>query len=353
MRLPPKIDPAATAASAGASTPEPAPVLIPVLILGASGRIGQVLRQTCAAAAGRPDLLWRWQARRAPQNKPQNAPETGTENWHLLDPLAMPDALAQAARGTRAILCLAGPVPGGRAGATAEPELLRQHSTLALATLEAAARAAEQTGRPPHVFLASSAAVYGAATGLLREDQPLMPLSPYGRAKAEMEQAALARAAELGLPLTQLRIGNIAGLDAILGGWRPGFCLDRFPTGLSPQRSYIGAARLAEVLIWLLRTGARADGDTPQPALPQVLNIAQPGPVEMAALLRAADLPYDTRPAPTGALPEVALDVSRLIRLLAPKATSAPPPRAKPALPQADPAELVAEARALQLLPAR
>ncbi len=99
----------------------------------------------------------------------------------------MPDALAQAARGTRAILCLAGPVPGGRAGATAEPELLRQHSTLALATLEAAARAAEQTGRPPHVFLASSAAVYGAATGLLCEDQPLMPLSTYGRAKAEMD----------------------------------------------------------------------------------------------------------------------------------------------------------------------
>lgn len=83
------------------------PTLRPTLILGASGRIGGLLRHQWASAAA--DLRWQRRAR------PEGA-EAGAQGWHVLDPLADPDALAEAARGAAAILCLAGPVPGGAAG---------------------------------------------------------------------------------------------------------------------------------------------------------------------------------------------------------------------------------------------
>jgi nucleoside-diphosphate-sugar epimerase len=276
------------------------------VVLGASGRIGQVLRRTW------PDLLpdaarVRWQARR-----PQ--PDVGpSEDWVVLDPLKEPGALIETLRGAGAVLCLAGSVPGRSAD-------LADNARLALAAIEAAASAG---GKPPRVFLASSAAVYGGQAGLLREDAAATPTSPYGRAKREMEQQALARGQELGVPVSILRIGNIAGLDAILGGWRPGFTLDRFADGSSPRRSYIGVQSLAHVLAALLICEE----------VPAVLNIAQPEPVAMAALLQAAGRAFTTRPAPDSAIPEVALDLDLLRRILGPQAM--PPP--------ADPACLVAE----------
>ena len=42
--------------------------------------------------------------------------------------------------------------------------------------------------------------------------------------------------------------------------------------------------------------------------LPEVLNLAQPGPVAMGDLLRAAGLDFSLRPAPDSAIPEVALE---------------------------------------------
>ncbi len=152
------------------------------------------------------------------------------------------------------------------------------------------------------VLLASSAAVYGSEQGLLREDRALAPLSDYGRAKAEMEAEGARLGQVLGVAVTALRIGNIAGLDAILGGWRPGFVLDWFADGRTPRRSYIGVSTLARVLERLVRTSD----------LPPVLNVAAPGMVEMGALLDAAGLAWTPRPAEEGAIPEVALDVARL-----------------------------------------
>ncbi|WP_254683416.1 NAD(P)-dependent oxidoreductase [Phaeobacter sp. LSS9] len=303
------------------------PTLRPTLILGASGRIGGLLRHQWASAGA--DLRWQRRAR------PEGA-EAGAQGWHVLDPLTDPDALAEAARCAAAILCLAGPVPGGAAGRELSARQLVQHRDLALATLEAAARVREaETGAgtgAPRLLLASSAAVYGAAPGPLSEDIPLAPMAPYGVAKAEMEQAAQARAAELGLEISLLRIGNIAGIDAILGGWRAGFCLDQFADGQTPRRSYIGPRTLAEVLATLIQC----------PDLPQVLNIAQPGAVAMGDLLQAAGLDCARRPAPAQAIAEVQLDVTRLIGLLADQPA---------ALPAASPQDLVAEARALSLLP--
>lgn len=271
-----------------------------VLVLGATGRIGRLL-QLCPPEG----LDLRLQARRMPQLP---------GDWHIFDPLAEPAALARAAEGAAAILCLAGPVPG-RSGAE-----MADHIHLG----EAAVRAGAAAGA--RVLLASSAAVYGAGSGLLAEDAALQPANPYGAAKAEMEARAAALGAELAVPVCSLRIGNIAGFDAALGGWRRGFTLDRFADGATPRRSYIGVRCLAQVLGALLRA----------PDLPPVLNVAQPGAVEMGALLQAAGKPFATRPAPPAAIPEVALDAARLQALL-------PVP-----LPAADAGAMAAEWAALE-----
>jgi UDP-glucose 4-epimerase len=269
------------------------------LVLGASGRIGRALRYRWGGEAAL------WQARRA---------QTGT-GWAIFDPLAEPDALRAVAAQVRQILCLAGPVPG-RGGDLRD----------SIALGAAAVRAGAATGA--RVLLASSAAVYGSQPGLLGEDLPPAPSHPYGVAKAEMEVQALALGRELGCAVCCLRIGNIAGFDAILGGWRPGFRLDRFADGRSPRRSYIGPLSLADVLAELCA----------RPDLPERLNIAQPGPVEMGALLAAAGRAYATAPAPDTAIAEVALDLGRLKALLAPQRL----------LPAADPAQMVAEMALLE-----
>lgn len=209
-----------------------------------------------------------------------------------LDPLTEPTALAHAAGACGAVLCLAGVTPAGAAmgGAMAD------NTGLALAAVRAGAAA-----QVP-VLLASSVAVYGDRAGPLSETTPLRPLSDYGRAKADMEAAAAALGARLGGRVTALRIGNVAGSDAALGGWRPGFALDRFADGRTPARSYIGPLTLARVLGDL----AAATG------LPGALNLAAPGAVEMGALLDAAGLRWTPRPAPDTAIPELRLEVCAL-----------------------------------------
>ncbi len=268
------------------------------VVLGASGRIGRVLRHCWPEIASQSGSLAgagiRWQSRNPlPQHPEVAAPA-------LLDPLKDPAGLVQLISGAEAVLCLAGSIPGRGMD-------LADNTRLACAAVQAAARAAELSGSPPaRVLLSSSAAVYGNQSGLLSEDSPLNPANAYGAAKAEMELQALALGQQLGVPVTALRIGNIAGLDAILGGWQPGFTLDQFTDGRSPQRSYIGSVTLARVLAALLR----------QSDLPPLLNLAQSGPIEMAALLRAAELEFAWRPAPASAISEVELDVSRLRQVL-------------------------------------
>jgi nucleoside-diphosphate-sugar epimerase len=260
----------------------------PILVLGATGRVGGILRR---AWAGSPV---RWQARYAAPPGP--APGSG---WAVLDPLADPAALVDAARGCAAILCLAGVTPAG----AAQGRQMADNTALA----DAAVRAGAVVGAP--VLLASSAAVYGNRPGVLQETAPLSPVSDYGRAKARMEHHATALGAELGVPVCALRIGNIAGVDAILGGWRPGFRLDRFADGRTPRRSYVGPVTLARLLAGLIaRQHDRGD-------LPGVLNLAAPGAVEMGALLDAAGLGWSPRPAQDTVIAEVVLDTRRLEHL--------------------------------------
>ena len=246
------------------------------LVLGATGRIGTILRRYRLAGAV-------WQCRgRAPDARP---------GWCEIDPLTEPERLARAAADCAAILCLAG-VTNAHGGDLADNAALA----------EAAVRAGGKTGA--RVLLASSAAVYGNQPGRLAETAPLRPAAPYGRAKVEMEARGIALGGGLGVPVTALRICNIAGLDAILGGWRPGFALDVFADGRSPRRSYIGPLTLARVLEGLLAA----------PDLPPVLNVAGPAAVGMGDLLDAAGLGWTARPAPDTAIPSVELDTAALDR---------------------------------------
>lgn len=297
------------------------------VVLGASGRIGTVLRQCWPQQLPTAAPL-RWQARRRPAQLPEPEASAAAENWAILDPLEQPQALTRLLRGADVVLCLAGVVPG-RPTSGADSDLA-DNWRLSEAVVRAAAVAAAEEARPPaRVLLASSAAVYGAQPGLLREDAPLQPTNAYGRAKVDMEQRSLALARALGVPVTVLRIGNIAGLDAILGGWRNGFTLDQFSDGRSPRRSYIGVRTLADILAALVA----------QPDLPTVLNLAQPRPVEMAALLRAAGRDFAWRVAPASAIAEVGLDLTELRRCLLENLSGG----AADLLAPADPAQMLAE----------
>lgn len=269
-----------------------------VLVLGATGRIGTILQACWGTDTGSdtgPHMI-RWQGRVAPRATLGTGAQRDGD-WAVLDPLEDPAALAAAAAGCGAILCLAGVTPARaqRGGG------MNDNSALA----EAAVRAVAPGAR---VLLASSAAVYGGQiggqSGSLAETTAPAPVSEYGRAKAAMETRAGAVGRELGVSVTALRIGNIAGADAILGGWRPGFQLDQFADGRTPRRSYIGPVTLARVLADLLAA----------PDLPGVLNLAAPGVVEMGALLEAAGQAWTPRPAPASALAEVRLDVRALQR---------------------------------------
>lgn len=248
-----------------------------VLVLGATGRIGAI-------------LLKRWASARALWQCRGKAPGPG---WISGDPLGDPGGLAAGAAaqgGVGAVLGLAGRVPG-----TGDMDA---NIALGRAAVEIAALAGAD-----RVLIASSAAVYGRGEGPLREDAPLHPETGYGRAKAEMEAECAALGQDLGVSVTALRIGNIAGLDTLLGAWTPpGLALDRFADGTTPRRSYIGVITLAEVLARLCE--ARD--------LPPVLNVAAPGAVEMGTLLDAAGCAWTPRPAPGAAIREVVLETTLL-----------------------------------------
>jgi len=201
------------------------------------------------------------------------------------------DALRTALTGASAVMCLAGVTNGGR-------DPMQANVDVAQRTLDAARDIG--AGR---VLLFSSAAVYGDASrtaGALRETGPVYPLSPYGHAKLAMEQMASDHAH----PNTVLRLGNVAGADAILAGWRAGFALDTLEDGTTPRRSYIGPTTLARVLGDLIAS----------PDLPGLLNVAAPGDVEMGALLDAAGLAWGRRAANGETIAQVTLDTSRICR---------------------------------------
>ncbi|MBI1171144.1 NAD-dependent epimerase/dehydratase family protein [bacterium] len=194
----------------------------------------------------------------------------------------------------------------GDAAALAE----NRRSTLALC------KAAESTGAG-HVFLMSSAAVYAPSALPITEAQPPDPVSDYGRAKLEAETVAQ----DLLPPerLTILRLGNLAGADALLSRAREGaVSLDPIDGQAGgPERSYIGPRALSLVLKGLVRRVLRGD------VLPQVMNVAQPPALAMADLLRAAGADWRFGPPRASAIPRVELSVDLLAQLVEIPAASA------------------------------
>lgn len=248
------------------------------VVLGATGRLGAVLRQFWQGDA----VVWQTRTERV--------------GFHKVDILNNPKGLKDLCVGADSILCLAG-VIGNAAHA------LQYNTDLAIAAIQAAQGA--------RVFLASSASVYGAGGANLYETDACVPVSPYGQAKLAMEQSALAT----GAPVTCLRIGNVAGSDAILGGWHNGMTLDARPDGSTPRRSYIGPQTFARTLAYVM------DAKAPPP----VLNIATPGGVQMGAVLDAAGLPWQPRTPGDHVIWDVTLNTDTLATLVpfAPSCSSA------------------------------
>ena len=271
---------------------------IGTVVLGSTGRAGNFLHRAWSGGHVSPPGPVYWQTRAAPRAE-------NSLSWDILT--EPPPDLS----GARVLINLAGATAGS-------PQLVEANTALALKSLEAAAARGLA-----HVFIASSAAVYGAGEQSHAEPEVLAPVSDYGRAKAEMEAAVLRWAEDAGCngpKATLLRIGNIAGADALLGRFRSGcaMVLDQFDDGTGPVRSYIGPASLAGVLAGLVRRAAQGR------PLPQVLNVAAERPVAMSELLEQADIPWSWRPAPPSALPRVVLDTARLAGLgLAPGAITA------------------------------
>ena len=264
-----------------------------ICVLGATGRLGRMLHRRWTGGRIMTPAPVIWQAR-----------QPAGEGWLNWDPLAAPWPGDVDLRGG-VVVNLAG-VTGGDEAA------LAVNVDLGLAGCEAALSAGAR-----HVFLCSSAAVYGRGRpdgGALSEDDAPAPANAYGAAKLRLEAAARDWAAQRGRPgVTLLRIGNVVGADALIGGARAGHAvrLDPVPGRTSgPERSYIGPDGLARVLAGL---AALALEGAP---LPLLLNLAAPGAVGMAALLDAARLPWHWGPENPAVLPRVELDTTRLEALL-------------------------------------
>lgn len=263
-----------------------------ILLVGGSGRVGRLLMAVWPRTG--PDLVV--QHRAAP---PQQA-SAPVLAWDLVadGPAPLVDWV-RAHGGLEAMVLLAGvtPAPGVSEAA------LAGNTQIAMAAIDGARAAGI-----PRVLVASSSAVYGAGRGTpLAEEAALGPVNAYGRAKIEMER--LCQRAPTGMAVTCLRIGNVAGADALLLSAEKAqapLVLDQFEDGAGPVRSYVGPETLARLLAELALYPAD---------LPGVLNIAARAPVAMADLLVAAGTPWRWRPAPETALQRITLDCTRLAAL--------------------------------------
>lgn len=253
------------------------------LLVGGTGRVGRLMHPHWPACL--PDGVQLLRQHRQPDR------QDGLY-WSPADAPLPPDCRPQA------MIVLSGVTPGRGD--------LDDNRRIAEAVLQSAADAG--VGR---VLLASSQAVYGAGQGLaMAEDAPTQPVNAYGAAKLAMERA-VERFRAGGMDLCCLRIGNVAGADAMLVNAAQAtdqapVVIDQFDSGESPVRSYIGPGTLARVLAALLTLPGR---------LPPVLNIAAPGPVAMADLVRAAGRPFVYRPAPATAFARILIDCRRLSAL--------------------------------------
>ncbi|CUH51484.1 Nucleoside-diphosphate-sugar epimerase [Shimia marina] len=261
-----------------------------LLILGANGKLGRLMRAACARI---PELQagWRiiWAARREGAGIDLVVPNG-----------VLPTGFPQA----DAVLALWGVVPG--------QGNLEDNTLLAQRALEVARASGAQ-----RVLHCSSSAVYGPGRDC-DEQAALTPVNAYGLAKIAMEEHILAqKQADAEWPEScLLRIANVVGADSLFAAMTRGgpVTLDAFEVGQSPVRSYA----TPEILWQAVCAALSAE------RLPEVLNVAAANPVAMHQLLEAAQHRFVWQPAPFTAVAEVSMNVTRLQRLTGRRLTVPP-----------------------------
>lgn len=258
------------------------------LLMGASGRVGHLLSTHWA---------------QNPASHPILTHSRGTRHdfsWSPVDEGAAPlSRFVEEHERIDAIVAMIGATPSTSGEMSETVQLARS-------VIEAAKKA-----NIKRVLLASSSAVYAPGEGL-SESNNTAPTSLYGQVKMAMERAVTHENSSPNVCC--LRIGNVAGADALLGrvndvSIRHPMQLDQFPDGQGPFRSYIGPSQLARCVEALL--------EHPAP-LPPVLNCAAAHPVAMVDLAQAANLSWAWQPAPKErySTQRITLDCSRLSHLI-------------------------------------
>ena len=253
-----------------------------VLVTGAAGRVGRALRAIWGenTANGLP-LLW--------QSRDGGGP--GGLAWDIgkNPPPVLPEGMI--------VLHLAGRTRG-------TPDDLAQNAAVTAAVCGAV--------RGGHVFVMSTAAVYAPGPDAIDEGVLPAPVSAYGVSKLAAERVATEVLARRGAGLTILRLANLAGADALLGGVGPVVLDPVAGQAGGPVRSYIGPRVLAQVLAALM-----------QRPVAGVINVAQQPPVAMADLLEARGQVWRFGTLRAGVVARVVLDTERLAGLTDVPLTSA------------------------------
>lgn len=262
------------------------------LVLGAGGRVGRLLRGAWRGSNGAAPALY--QSRSHLAGIDIVAPFDATLSNRIVGPV-------------NSILVLSGVIRG-------TPTELAKNTDCALAGLELARKVGAR-----RVFICSSAAVYGAVQGhsAFTEADPPRPGGAYGLAKWDMERAVehWYQETRADMQVVCLRMANVVGADQLAQSVRQAsaeapLMLDRFSDGRSPRRSFLSPRTFATVIHGLSQ-------HLVEPGF-QVYNLADGGPaVSMSQILMALaacghEIPWAWKPAPGGAIPEVALDASRL-----------------------------------------
>jgi UDP-glucuronate 4-epimerase len=176
-----------------------------IVVTGAAGFVGSHLSDELVARGHEVvgvDAFTRFYARDLKERNVaalRRVPGFTLHERNLLDRPGLEDVLA----GADAVCHLAGR-PGVRGGAPVVFEAGNVRTTEAV--MHGAAGAGVR-----RVLLASSSSVYGPASGPVREDAPLRPLSPYARSKRRAEQVAARLARRHGLELVTLRYFTVYG----------------------------------------------------------------------------------------------------------------------------------------------
>lgn len=260
----------------------PSPQSKKILVLGASGKLGKMLRSAWAEQCS-PLVDLVYCAR-------QSSSAAGDVLWtpgDRIDHLPRVDA----------IVALWGAVPGSGHSLDCNSALARTATDLA--TSLGATR----------VLHCSSAAVYQPNGAPLREENDAEPPSDYGKSKRKMERVIETLSLQPGAPsMVSMRIANVAGADSLFANMKPGgsLRLDRFPNGQGPLRSYIAPDDLARAIVALVFA---KDIEGP-------VNIAAPSVTAMQDLALAVGCKVAWQEAPPQAIASVSLDTSKLARLL-------------------------------------